>query len=100
ATDRLDRAQAEVVARQLTSLNPAAGGEDAPITGLGLGELLGIGDPRAVDTAVTWQTRSARDRLRIPIGVEQSGRAMDLDLKESAEGGMGPHGLVIGATGS
>ncbi len=25
---------------------------------------------------------------------------MELDLKESAEGGMGPHGLVIGATGS
>ena len=99
--DRMDRSQAEVVARQLTSLKPvAAAGEDAPVTGLGLAELLGIGDPRAVDTAVTWQTRSPRDRLRIPIGVEQSGRAMELDLKESAEGGMGPHGLVIGATGS
>jgi len=99
-TDRMDRAQAEVVARQLTSLNPAAVGDDAPVTGLGLAELLGIGDPRAVDPAITWQPRSSRDRLRIPIGVDQSGRPVDLDLKESAEGGMGPHGLVIGATGS
>ena len=42
----------------------------------------------------------ARDRLRVPIGVGADGRPIELDIKESAQGGMGPHGLVIGATGS
>ncbi|TYC24470.1 type VII secretion protein EccCa [Micromonospora sp. MP36] len=100
--DRLGVAGAEVVARQLTALHtgtPVA--SEQPLAGtVGLADLLGIGDPRRLDPAVTWQPRSARDRLRIPIGVDTDGRPVDLDLKESAEGGMGPHGLVIGATGS
>ena len=29
-----------------------------------------------------------------------NGQPIELDIKESAEGGMGPHGLCIGATGS
>ena len=37
---------------------------------------------------------------RCPIGVTEDGEAVELDLKESAQGGMGPHGLLIGATGS
>ncbi|MFG1891168.1 type VII secretion protein EccCa [Micromonospora sp. NPDC049051] len=100
--DRLSVAGAEVVARQLTALHtgtPAAS-EQPMSTTFGLADLLGIGDPRRLDPAVTWRPRSARDRLRIPIGVDLDGRPVDLDLKESAEGGMGPHGLVIGATGS
>ncbi len=44
--------------------------------------------------------RAPRDRLRVPIGVDADGQPVELDLKESAEGGMGPHGLVVGATGS
>ncbi|SCL20949.1 DNA segregation ATPase FtsK/SpoIIIE, S-DNA-T family [Micromonospora pallida] len=100
--DQLSVAGAEVVARQLTALHtgtPAAS-EQPLSTTFGLADLLGIGDPRRLDPAVTWRPRSARDRLRIPIGVDPDGRPVDLDLKESAEGGMGPHGLVIGATGS
>ena len=34
------------------------------------------------------------------IGVGATGQAVELDLKEAARGGMGPHGLVVGATGS
>ena len=45
-------------------------------------------------------TRPARDRLRVPIGVGEGGATVHLDIKESAQQGMGPHGLVIGATGS
>jgi S-DNA-T family DNA segregation ATPase FtsK/SpoIIIE len=67
---------------------------------LGLPDLLGLGDPRVLDTALTWRPRSARDRLRIPLGVDPASRPVYLDIKESAENGMGPHGLVIGATGS
>ena len=36
----------------------------------------------------------------VPIGSTTQGQALYLDLKESAQGGMGPHGLCIGATGS
>ena len=36
--------------------------------------------------------------LRAPIGF--SGSPVYLDIKESAEGGIGPHGLCVGATGS
>ncbi|MFI2259619.1 type VII secretion protein EccCa [Streptomyces tubercidicus] len=41
-----------------------------------------------------------RDRLRAPIGVASDGSPVELDLKESAHNGMGPHGMLIGATGS
>ncbi|MDO3639390.1 type VII secretion protein EccCa [Mycolicibacterium arseniciresistens] len=42
-----------------------------------------------------------RDRLRIPFGHElKSGDIMYLDIKEGAEFGAGPHGMLIGTTGS
>ena len=36
----------------------------------------------------------------MPIGSGPDGEVVELDLKESALDGMGPHGLLIGATGS
>jgi S-DNA-T family DNA segregation ATPase FtsK/SpoIIIE len=41
-----------------------------------------------------------RTHLRVPIGVDLDGSPVHLDLREPAVGGHGPHGLVIGATGS
>ena len=42
-----------------------------------------------------------RDRLRIPFGHElKTGEIMYLDIKEGAEFGAGPHGMLIGTTGS
>ncbi|WP_299565294.1 type VII secretion protein EccCa [uncultured Mycolicibacterium sp.] len=42
-----------------------------------------------------------RDRLRIPFGHElKTGEVMYLDIKEGAEFGAGPHGMLIGTTGS
>ncbi|RBL80107.1 type VII secretion protein EccC, partial [Streptomyces cavourensis] len=38
--------------------------------------------------------------LRVPIGISDSHEPVLLDLKESSELGMGPHGLCVGATGS
>jgi DNA segregation ATPase FtsK/SpoIIIE, S-DNA-T family len=38
--------------------------------------------------------------LEAPVGVGPAGEPLVLDLKEAAEGGIGPHGLVVGATGS
>ncbi len=41
-----------------------------------------------------------RHRLQLPIGIDDEGRAVQLDLREAARGGDGPHGLIVGATGS
>ena len=42
-----------------------------------------------------------QDRLRIPFGHElKTGEVMYLDIKEGAEFGAGPHGMLIGTTGS
>ncbi len=99
--DRLDEPSAEALARSLTPLHGGTVVTHTPVpTVFGLSGLLGLGDPRDVDPSVTWRPRGPRDRLRIPIGLDPVGRPVDLDLKESAEGGMGPHGLVVGATGS
>ncbi|MET0455618.1 MAG: FtsK/SpoIIIE domain-containing protein, partial [Mycobacterium sp.] len=42
-----------------------------------------------------------RDRLKVPFGHElKTGDIMYLDIKEGAEFGAGPHGMLIGTTGS
>ncbi|HWJ81836.1 MAG TPA: type VII secretion protein EccCa [Nocardioides sp.] len=106
--DQCTIAVAEAFARRLTPLYTAAGavggvGEDAgaDITGPSdFMDLLGLGDVHQLDPSAAWRPRPARDRLRVPIGVGEGGAPVHLDLKESAQQGMGPHGLVIGATGS
>ncbi|MEV0427010.1 type VII secretion protein EccCa [Micromonospora sp. NPDC050495] len=103
AADALALADAEAVARRLAPLRLAGAvrGPDAPPGAeLGLPELLGLGDPENFTAEQGWAPRAARDRLRVPIGVGADGGAIELDLKESAQDGMGPHGLLIGATGS
>jgi type VII secretion protein EccCa len=46
-------------------------------------------------------TDTDRDRLKIPFGHElKSGDIQYLDIKEGAEFGAGPHGMLIGTTGS
>ncbi|SDM81452.1 type VII secretion protein EccCa [Allokutzneria albata] len=63
--------------------------------------LLGIRDVHTFDVAGQWrQKQPQRTRLQVPIGVTEDGEVVELDLKESAQGGMGPHGMLIGATGS
>ncbi len=62
--------------------------------------LLGIGEVDSLDPTRTWPRATGPDRLRVPIGIAEDGSRVELDLKESAQGGMGPHGLLIGATGS
>ncbi len=41
-----------------------------------------------------------RHPLQLPIGVADDGTVVQLDLREAARGGDGPHGLILGATGS
>jgi S-DNA-T family DNA segregation ATPase FtsK/SpoIIIE len=103
AADRLSLPEAEALARQLAPLRPAGGdlpGDDALAVNTTLTALLGLGAPESLEVASLWRNRAARSRLRVPIGLDAAGLPVELDIKESAQGGMGPHGLVIGATGS
>ncbi len=101
SVDQMDPATAEAFARRLTplgALGPRAGAESAGPAEFT--DLLGLADVHAFEPEGAWRPRPARDRLRVPIGVSDHGTPVHLDLKESAQQGMGPHGLVIGATGS
>ncbi|MFE9692590.1 type VII secretion protein EccCa [Micromonospora sp. NPDC005806] len=102
--DRLTMAGAEGLARQIApfrlSQQQGASTEEPLARSMELPDLLGVGDAATVDTQQTWRPRIHRDRLRIPLGLGPDGNVVELDFKESAHEGMGPHGLVIGATGS
>jgi len=100
--DALSLVAAEALARQLAPLRPQARGraDDGLAITTTLASLLGVPDPRAVDVTELWRPRAPRDLLRVPIGYDATGAPVELDIKESAQGGMGPHGLIIGATGS
>ncbi len=47
-----------------------------------------------------WRGADHPHRLRVPLGTTVDGAPLELDIKEPAENGMGPHGLCVGATGS
>ena len=100
--DQVSTTRAEAAARRLapryTADEPEA--RDALTASTELVDLLGTGDVRDLDVETAWRPRLQRDRLRVPIGVDERGLPVALDIKESAQQGMGPHGLVIGATGS
>ena len=104
--DAMSTTQADAVARRLSPFRaPSASSvvdavDDDGIRVSGWNSLVGIADVGALDTDRAWTMRRGRDRLRVPIGVAPDGSAVEIDLKESAENGMGPHGLCIGATGS
>ncbi|MEV0705031.1 FtsK/SpoIIIE domain-containing protein [Saccharopolyspora sp. NPDC050389] len=61
-------------------------------------EPLNLGPQFDVDRA--WAPRPVEDLYRIPIGVDETGTPVEIDFKETDLGGIGPHGLIIGATGS
>ena len=104
--DQCDLATAEAFARRLAPLKTISA--DASSGGrrrhhLDDARLHGAARPRRrphLRPATAWRPRPARDRLRVPIGIGDGGGLVHLDIKESAQQGMGPHGLVIGATGS
>jgi len=100
--DQMAIADAEGLARRLAPLRlGGAAKEQAPLAvDHDLMELLGILDIANADTSLLWAPRPPRDVLRVPIGSSPNGDAIELDLKESAQDGMGPHGLLVGATGS
>ncbi|WP_329128051.1 type VII secretion protein EccCa [Streptomyces sp. NBC_01465] len=99
--DLLSLEQAESLARQLAPYRVGSAEEGEPLlSNLDFTDLMGIGDAGSVDVSRTWRPRTQHERLRVPIGVGESGEPVMLDLKEASQEGMGPHGLCVGATGS
>ncbi len=103
--DAVTAGAAQVTARRVGRFRPASMAELLDFDGdgaadPGLPALIGITDAAAITPESVWRERTARERLRVPIGVGPRGEPVEIDLKEAAENGMGPHGLCIGATGS
>ena len=82
--DSMTLSEAQVCARRLARYRPARPVTDAIL-------------PAAGDD---WVPRSPYERLSVPLGADADGTTVVLDIKEAAEGGDGPHGLCVGATGS
>ncbi|MGW4243794.1 type VII secretion protein EccCa [Nocardia sp. NPDC004722] len=104
--DSVTLAEAEAFARSLARFRIATAaqivslGDNTSAADPGLMALLKIPDAAQIDPAKVWRPRAGRERLRVPIGITPDGTPVEIDIKESAENGMGPHGLCIGATGS
>ncbi|UQX10799.1 type VII secretion protein EccCa [Candidatus Mycobacterium methanotrophicum] len=101
--DQLDADDAGHLARRLSrwDSNPMHSGLQSSATrGATFTTLLGIPDASRLDVPTMWAPRSRDDELRVPIGVTATGEPLIFDLKDEAEGGMGPHGLMIGMTGA
>ncbi|MFD5869240.1 type VII secretion protein EccCa [Corynebacterium sp. NPDC060344] len=97
AADGLGAGAAESLARRLARhAPPRSAGEEGPRRDPVLAEL----DLAPPPEQLRFRQRLGAERLRVPVGVDADGSVLHLDLKESAEGGVGPHGLCIGATGS
>ncbi|WP_369803742.1 type VII secretion protein EccCa, partial [Mycobacterium sp. NAZ190054] len=97
--DRLSHADALACARRLARHRPAVatrGSADAPEWPA----LMGIDDPEMFDPTARWPRRAGPELSPVPIGVTEDGDVVELDIKEAAAGGLGPHGLCVGATGS
>nr|WP_205809448.1 type VII secretion protein EccCa [Micromonospora sp. HNM0581] len=100
--DRLGVVAVSALARSIARYRVGQGTDtDEPMTAdHDLAGLLQLGDLYAFDPAAYRRGRTAAQRLRVPIGMSVDGTPIELDIKEAAEGGMGPHGMLIGATGS
>ncbi|MEU9407501.1 type VII secretion protein EccCa [Streptomyces sp. NPDC048281] len=90
----------ESIAREVAPLRLSVEGEEVLAQVMSLPRMLGITDLDTFDPESLWVQADDEAVLRLPIGFDAVGQPLLLDLKESAQGGMGPHGLIVGATGS
>ena len=104
--DQMSVSAAERFARAMARFR-AAGGvtatvhESAPQQRTLL-DALGVRDPRNLDVDRLWSPRRSQgpDWMRFPVGLDESGQVVDLDLKEGSQQGMGMHSTFIGTTGA
>ena len=95
-----DPALCEATARALAPLQLSVEGEEILAQVMSLPRMLGIADLDSFEPEKLWVGVEDEGVLRMPLGFDGAGQPLLLDLKEAAQGGMGPHGLVVGATGS
>ncbi len=95
--DRLSYAAALSCAQRLAGYRVS--GNTATSRGMEWQHLVGIADIASF-SPIAHRTTSRRGFLRVPLGIDAGGTTAELDIKEAAANGMGPHGLCIGATGS
>jgi DNA segregation ATPase FtsK/SpoIIIE, S-DNA-T family len=99
--DAVDPKICENIARSMSPiLLVEAGAQQDLSQDVPLLNLMGIPEANQVDAAQTWRPRSRQALLNVPIGIRADGEPLFIDFKEAADKGMGPHGLIIGATGS
>lgn len=100
--EAISPATLRALSRELTAVRLVEeSGSSAPLAStLSLSDLTGVADPGHFDPRHTWVKRPMPDFLKVPFGLGPSGERVYLDIKENALGGMGPHGLCVGATGS
>ncbi|MEB3983004.1 type VII secretion protein EccCa [Mycobacterium sp. 663a-19] len=95
--DRMEAIDALTCARRLAAY-PAGARASHRDAGPGWPALMGLRELSRFDPVTLW--RGQEHRLRVPIGTTVDGTPLELDIREPAENGMGPHGLCVGATGS
>ncbi|HEY3505731.1 MAG TPA: type VII secretion protein EccCb [Actinocatenispora sp.] len=98
--DTMDAGVAELIARRLAPLRLIDERDQVLTRDVSLTDMLFDGDPLTVDPTTLWVRPDSSRQLRVPIGTDSEGGVVLLDLKEAAQGGAGPHGLIVGATGS
>jgi S-DNA-T family DNA segregation ATPase FtsK/SpoIIIE len=98
--DRTAPAVRNRIARSLAPLRLSGERDQVLAQAVSLPGMLGVADVAMLDPSAAWRAPDDEAMLRVPVGVDGNGESLVLDLKESAQGGIGPHGLVVGATGS
>ena len=83
--------------RGLSSPIPSAGTSPLPLL-----PLLGMESANEMDIVLLRQRRAGtgRRQLEVPIGMDDAGTPVYLDLNRPRQGGYGPHAFIFGDTGS
>ncbi len=110
--DLLDAQVSRHLARQLSKWDAAPTGRQnaESAAAQNMLSLLGIANAAKMDVNALWAPRmlpvgtgepvDLEPLLQVPLGLQPSGAPLIVDLKDEADGGNGPHGLMIGMTGS
>jgi S-DNA-T family DNA segregation ATPase FtsK/SpoIIIE len=98
--DAVEVSLAELIARRMAPLRLTDEQEQVLTRTISLTEMLVAGNLLTFDITSRWAQAVGERLLRVPIGSDGDGEPVILDIKESAQNGFGPHGLIVGATGS
>ena len=99
--DATSVSEGEAIARAIAPIELQRASSDRGFPpGAGLFDLLGVRGVADLDPSVEWRPRPPHQQQCATLGLTDTGERVVVDLKEAADGGMGPHGLIIGTTGS